>query len=311
MGTALGYALTDLTLSTSARALVAAIGDTPLVPLPSPHAGVQILGKTEWLNPGGSVKDRAAWSIVRAGLWSGDLEGRALLDASSGNTAIAYAMLGAAIGFEVALCVPRNASPERLQTLRAYGARPILTDPLEGTDGAILEARRLAEEEPERYWYADQYGNPANWRAHYEGTALEVWRQTGGGVTHFVAGLGTTGTLVGVGRRLRELSPRVRIVSVEPAEALHGIEGLKNLDTALRPAIYDADVPDERLRVTTEEAQAWSRRLAREHGLFVGASSGAAYAACRRIAERLEAGVVVTVLPDGGARYLSEEWWTR
>ncbi len=311
MGTALGYALTDLTLSTSARALVAAIGETPLVPLPSPRHGVQILGKTEWLNPGGSVKDRAAWSIVRAGLWSGDLEGRALLDASSGNTAIAYAMLGAAIGFDVALCVPSNASPERLQTLRAYGARPILTDPLEGTDGAILEARRLAEEEPERYWYADQYGNPANWRAHYEGTALEVWRQTGGGVTHFVAGLGTTGTLVGVGRRLRELSSTVRIVGVEPAEALHGIEGLKNLDTALRPAIYDADVPDERLRVTTEEAQLWSRRLAREHGLFVGASSGAAYAVCRQVAERLEAGVVVTVLPDGGARYLSEKWCTR
>jgi cysteine synthase B len=234
-----------------------------------------------------------------------------LLDASSGNTAIAYAMLGAAIGFEVALCVPSNASPERLRTLRAYGARPILTDPLEGTDGAILEARRLAEEEPERYWYADQYGNPANWRAHYEGTALEVWQQTGGGVTHFVAGLGTTGTLVGVGRRLRELGPRVRIVGVEPAEALHGIEGLKNLDAALRPAIFDADVPDERLRVTTEEAQLWSRRLAREHGLFVGVSSGAAYAACRRIAERLEAGMLVTVLPDGGARYLSEEWWTK
>ena len=311
MGTALGYALKDLTLSTSARALVAAIGGTPLVPLPSPRGGVQILGKTEWLNPGGSVKDRAAWSIVRAGLWSGDLEGRSLLDASSGNTAIAYAMLGAAIGFEVALCVPRNTGPERLQTLRAYGARPILTDPLEGTDGAILEARRLAEEEPERYWYADQYGNPANWRAHYEGTALEVWRQTGGGVTHFVAGLGTTGTLVGVGRRLRELSSRVRIIGVEPAEVLHGIEGLKNLDAALRPAIYDADVLDERLRVTTEEAQLWSRRLAREHGLFVGVSSGAAYAACREIAERLESGVVVTVLPDGGARYLSEEWWTK
>ena len=311
MGTAPGYALTDLTLSPSARALVAAIGETPLVPLPSPRPGVQILGKTEWLNPGGSVKDRAAWSIVRAGLWSGDLEGRALLDASSGNTAIAYAMLGAAIGFKVSLCVPRNASPERLQTLSAYGARPILTDPLEGTDGAILEARRLAEEEPERYWYADQYGNPANWRAHYEGTALEVWRQTGGGMTHFVAGLGTTGTLVGVGRRLRELSAKVRIVGVEPAEALHGIEGLKNLDAALRPAIFDADVPHERLRVTTEEALLWSRRLAREHGLFVGASSGAAYAACLQVAERLETGVVVTVLPDGGARYLSEEWWTR
>jgi cysteine synthase B len=215
-------------------------------------------------------------------------------------------MIGAAVGFEVTLCVPENASRERLQTMEAFGARLLLTDPLEGTDGSILEARRLAKAAPDRYWYADQYSNPGNWRAHYEGTALEIWRQSGGGVTHFVAGLGTTGTLIGTGRRLRELENRVRIIAVEPLEALHGIEGLKNLDSALRPAIYDPTVADERISISTEESQSWARRLARDSGLFVGTSSGAAYAACVRVAERLEAGRIVTVLPDGGDRYLSE-----
>lgn len=295
-------------LSRAARALVESIGQTPLLHLPSPDPHVEIRGKAEWLNPGGSVKDRTAWSIVRDGLWTGRLTNRSLLDASSGNTAIAYAMIGAAVGFEVTLCVPENASPERLRTLEAYGARLILTDALEGTDGSILEARRLAKAAPDRYWHADQYSNPANWRAHYDGTALEIWRQSGGGVTHFVAGLGTTGTLVGTGRRLRALRERVRIIAVEPVEALHGIEGLKNLDSALRPAIYDPGVADERLRVSTDEAQACARRLARESGLFVGTSSGAAYAACVRVANRLEAGKIVTILPDGGSRYLSESW---
>lgn len=293
-------------LSRAARTLVDTIGGTPLLHLPSPYPRVEILGKAEWLNPGGSVKDRTAWSIIRDGLWSGELEDRSLLDASSGNTAIAYAMIGAAVGFGVTLCVPENASRERLRTLEAFGARLILTDPLEGTDGSILEARRLAKASPDRYWYADQYSNPGNWRAHYAGTALEIWQQSGGGVTHFVAGLGTTGTLIGTGRRLRELGKGVRVIAVEPLEALHGIEGLKNLDSALRPAIYDPTVADERVKVSTHEAQRWARRLARESGFFVGTSSGAAYAGCIQVAERIEAGTIVTILPDGGDRYLDE-----
>ena len=288
--------------------MVGAIGDTPLLSLPSPKPGVEILGKAEWLNPGGSVKDRAAWSIVRSGLWVGALPHRALLDASSGNTAIAYAMLAATIGFDVTLFVPENASPERLRILRSYGADLRLTPALESTDGAILQARRLAEEAPERYWYADQYSNAANWRAHFETTGLEIWRQSGGSITHFVAGLGTTGSLVGAGRRLIRLAGDLRVVAVEPLEALHGIEGLKNLDTALRPAIYDPSVMHERLRVSTEEAQRRARALAVEAGLFVGTSAGAAYAACLRVAERLERGTIVTILPDGGERYLSEPW---
>lgn len=293
-------------LPPAGRALVRSIGNTPLLPLPSPAPRVTILGKAEWFNPGGSVKDRTAWSIVRAGLTRGEIPRRALLDASSGNTAIAYAMLGAALGFEVCLCLPENASYGRLRTLEAYGARLVLTDPLEGTDGAIVEARRLARAAPDRHWNADQYANPANWRAHYEGTAREIWHQTGGRLTHFVAGLGTTGTLVGTGRRLRELHPGIRIVAVEPLEALHGIEGLKNLDSALRPAIYDPSVADERIRIPTEEAERHARELASRHGLFVGTSSGAAYAACLRIAERIEEGTIVTILPDGGGRYLAE-----
>jgi cysteine synthase B len=291
-----------------ARGLVESIGLTPLLPLPSATSGVEILGKAEWLNPGGSVKDRTAWSIVRSGLWAGRLPDRTLLDASSGNTAIAYAMLGAAIGFEVALCVPENASPERLRILRAYGAALHLTAALEGTDGSILEARRLVEEAPERYWYADQYSNAANWRAHFETTGLEIWRQSGGRITHFVAGLGTTGTLVGAGRRLVELTEGIRIIGVEPLEALHGIEGLKNLDSALRPPIYDPSTVHERLRISTEEAQRRARELALDAGLFLGTSSGAAYAACLQVASRLERGTIVTILPDGGERYLSEQW---
>lgn len=308
----------------TARALARSIGNTPLLPLPSTVPSVRLLGKAEWLNPGGSVKDRAAWAIVRDGLKLGALPDRRLLDASSGNTGIAYAMLGAAAGFGVTICLPANASRERFLTLQAYGAEAVVTDPLEGTDGAIEEARRLAAAEPDRYWYADQYGNPANWRAHYEGTGPEIWRQTGGRLTHFVAGLGTTGTLVGAGRRLRELSggadggverTEVQVVAVEPAESLHGIEGLKHLETAAVPAIFDATVPHRRLSVDTERAYREGARLAREAGLFVGASSGAAVAAARRVAAELAAegreATVVVMLPDGGSRYLSDAWWTR
>ncbi len=300
-------------LPDTARALVRRIGRTPLLPLPSPAPGVRLFGKAEWLNPGGSVKDRAAWGMVREALARGLLPGRRLLDASSGNTGIAFAMLGAAVGFGVTILLPRNASRERFRTLEAYGAEVIATDPLEGTDGAIREAREMATAEPERFWHADQYANPANSRAHYEGTGPEIWRQTEGAVTHFVAGLGTTGTLVGAGRYLREASKAVRVVGVEPAEPMHGIEGLKHLETAAVPAIFDPAVAHRRMRVGTEEARREAARLAREAGLFVGASSGAAVAAARRLARELAAeargATVVTILPDGGSRYLSEAWW--
>jgi cysteine synthase B len=270
---------------------------------------VEILGKAEWMNPGGSVKDRPAWSMVREALEEGRLPGRRLLDASSGNTAIAYAMLGAAGGFGVTLCVPESASRERVRTLRAYGAELVITDPMEGSDGAIRRAREMAAESPDRFWYADQYDNPANPRAHYRTTGPEIVEQSEGALTHFVAGLGTTGTLMGTGRYLREHHPEVRLVGVEPAEALHGIEGLKHLETAIRPGIWDDGVPDVRIAVGTEDAREGARRLAREAGLFVGASAGAAWVASRRLAERVGRGTVVTILCDGGDRYLSEEWW--
>lgn len=298
-----------------ARALVERIGGTPLLPLPSPSEDVRVLGKAEWLNPGGSVKDRTAWSIVRGALERGDLapadpRGRRLLDASSGNTAIAYAMLGAALDVGVTICLPENASRERRLVLAAHGAEVVLTDAVEGTDGAIAGARRRAEEAPDRFWYADQYANDDNWRAHRDGTAREIWRQTGGEVTHLVAGLGTTGTLVGTARGLREKRPELRVVAVQPAEAMHGLEGLKHLPTARVPPIYDETVPDEHRRVATEAAQAAASELARREGLFVGPSAGAAFAAAREVASELDGGTVVTVLPDGGGRYLSEAWWS-
>lgn len=291
------------------RTLADRIGSTPLVPLPSPTPGVEILGKAEWMNPGGSVKDRPAWSMVREALEDGRLRGRRLLDASSGNTAIAYAMLGAAGGFGVTLCVPESASRERIRTLRAYGVDLVLTDPMEGSDGAIRRARELADEAPGRFWYADQYDNPANPRAHRESTGPEIHREVGEELTHFVAGLGTTGTLMGTGAYLRAHLPDVRLVGVEPAEALHGIEGLKHLETAIRPGIWDEGVCDGRMAVGTEDAREGARRLAREAGLFVGVSAGAAWVAARRVARRIGRGTVVTILCDGGDRYLSEEWW--
>ncbi|MBO9367771.1 MAG: cysteine synthase family protein [Chloroflexi bacterium] len=287
------------------------VGNTPLIPLRRVAAGlsprVQVLAKAEWFNPGGSVKDRAALYILRQAWAEGQLQtGRRLLDSTSGNMGIAYAMFGAAMGIGVTLCIPANASPERLAILRAYGAELILTDPLEGSDGAIRQARQLAERFPQQYWYANQYDNPACWQAHYHTTGPEILRQTEGQITHFVAGLGTSGTLMGTGRALREWNPQIQIVAVQPDAPFHGLEGLKHMPTALRPGIFDPDFPDRTLEVSTEEAYQMVRRLAREEGLFVGISSGAAAVAALRLAQTLESGLIVTVFPDAGYKYLSD-----
>lgn len=288
------------------------IGGTPLVRLRrfEPRPGVEIHAKIEMHNPGGSVKDRAAARMIVEALRSGALGGgRTILDATSGNTGIAFAMLGGALGFRVRLCVPANVTPERQKALRAYGADVVLTDPLSGSDGAIREARRIYAEDPDRYFYADQYNNASNVQAHYETTAVEILRQTGGGVTHFVAGLGTSGTFVGAGRRLRAARPDVRLVSVQPDSPLHGIEGLKHMATAIVPGIYDPALADEDVRVSTEAAWEMTRQLARREGLLVGVSSGAALAAAVEVAARLDHGVIVTIFPDGGSRYLSDALW--
>jgi cysteine synthase B len=261
--------------------------------------------KCEWLNPGGSVKDRAALFILRDGVARGELPGKRLLDASSGNTAVAYAMLGAAAGIGVTVCVPANASRERQALLQAYGAEVILTDPLEGADAAIRAARELVARHPGRYWYADQYNHPANPQAHYLTTADEIWRQTDGRITHLVAGVGTSGTLMGAGRRLKEWNPRVTLIAVQPDGPFHGLEGLKHLATALVPGIYDPAVPDRTEFVATEEAEQRVRWLARDAGLFVGWSTGAALVAADRVG-RGQSGVVVVIAPDGGTRYVSE-----
>ncbi len=293
-------------------AVFSLIGHTPLVRLqpfePSPR--VEVYAKLEGQNPGGSVKDRAASRMLLAGLESGKLvPGRIIMDATSGNTGIAYAMLGAALGFRVRLCVPANVTPERLQTLRAFGAEVVLTDALSGSDGAIREARRLAEEAPDQYFYPDQYSNPANPLAHDESTAMEILQQTHGRLTHFVAGLGTSGTFIGTGRRLRASQPGVRLISAQPDSPLHAIEGWKHMESALVPAIYDPMLADEDIPVSTEEAWEMTRQLARRAGLLLGVSSGASLAAALHVARRLDSGVVVTVFPDGGNRYLSERHW--
>jgi cysteine synthase B len=289
------------------------IGRTPLLKLDGfvgQNPRVELFAKAEFLNPGGSVKDRAAAAIVRDAERQGRIRpGTIILDATSGNTGIAYAMIAAARGYRLTLCVPDNVTVERKRTLRAYGAEVILTDPMEGTDGAIREARRLYDADPARYFYADQYNNDANWRAHYETTAGEILEQTDGRITHFVAGLGTSGTFVGVGRRLREYRNRIHLVSVQPDSALHGIEGLKHMETAIRPGIYDSALADENVCVTTERAQALTRQLAAERGLLVGVSSGAALAASLDLAARIPEGLIVTVFPDSGTRYLSERFW--
>lgn len=295
------------------RSIEELIGNTPLVRLgriDSEVPGVAIYGKAEWLNPGGSVKDRAALAMIREGERTGQLaDGRILLDATSGNTGIAYAMIAASRGFRVRLCLPANANIERRRILAIYGAEVVLTDPSEGSDGAIRAARQLYAENPDRYFYPDQYNNPHNWLAHYETTGPEIWSQTNGEVTHFVATLGTTGTFTGVGRRLRELDPAVRLVSVEPDSPFHGLEGMKHLDSAIVPGIHDPGLADERAEVSTESAYEMARRLAREEGVFVGVSAGAAVASALDLARRIRHGVVVTVLCDGGLRYLSERFW--
>jgi len=296
------------------RSLTALIGNTPLVRLRSfePSQDVEIYAKLESRNPGGSVKDRAALAMIIEGERTGALTpDRVLLDATSGNTGIAYAMLAAARGYKVKLCVPANVTPERLRLLKAYGADVVLTDPMDGSDGAIREARRLFAEDPRRYFYADQYNNPANWRAHFETTANEIIEESDGRVTHFVAGLGTSGTFVGTGRRLKEWRPSVRLIDVQPDSPLHGLEGLKHMASAIVPGIYDPALADEHVTVPTEEAFAFTRLLASGAGIFAGPSSGAALAASVSLAQRITAGVIVTVFPDGGDRYLSEAFWTQ
>lgn len=272
---------------------------------------MELYAKAEWQNPGGSVKDRAAARMIADGEASGRLRaGLTIVDATSGNTGIAYAMVGAARGYNVKLCLPENASPERKLILRAFGAELVLTSPLEGTDGAIREVRRMVAEQPGRYFYPDQYSNDSNWRAHFDTTAPEIFEQTGGRVTHFVAGLGTSGTFVGTSRRLRQFNPAIKLVSFQPDSPFHGLEGLKHMGSAMVPAIYDPSLADEDLAVSTEDAHRFVRRLAREEGLMVGISSGAALAAALQVARRLDRGVVVTVFPDGAEKYLSETFWT-
>jgi len=293
------------------------IGNTPLLRLSRigdelPNA--EILGKAEWLNPGGSVKDRAAVNIVAQARASGKLtSAKILLDSTSGNTGIAYAMVGAAQGFGVTLCMPENVSIERKRILGAYGANIIYTDPVEGSDGAIRLARELAAKHPDLYFYADQYSNDANWLAHYHGTANEIWQQTEGRVTHFVSMLGTSGTFVGTARRLKELNPRVRCISLQPDSPLHGIEGAKHMATAIVPKIYDASLADAGVEIATEDAYSMAKRLTREEGLLVGVSAAAAVVGCLQLARQLkknQQAVFVTILPDSGDKYLSERFWT-
>jgi len=304
---------------TLGHSLVERIGNTPLLRLDAVTRdlpGIALLGKAEWYNPGGSVKDRAACSIVAEGRRSGQLRpGKILLDATSGNTGIAYAMLGAAEGFPVTLCMPENVSRERKQILQGYGANILYTDPGDGSDGAIRMARELAGKHPEQYFYADQYSNDANWKAHYLGTANEIWQQTQGRITHFISMLGTSGTFVGTTRRLKELNPRVQCISLQPDSSFHGIEGAKHMASAIVPKIYDPKLADQNLEIATEDAYAMARQLSRGAGLLVGISAAAAVVGCLRIARDLpvkkgKEAVIVTILCDSGEKYLSERFWT-
>ncbi len=290
------------------HSILEAIGNTPLIRIRKlAPPSVEIYAKAEWFNPGGSVKDRAAINMIREAERSGKLtKDKIIIDATSGNTGIAYAMIGSALGYRVTVALPKNASRERKNILHAYGAHILYTDPLAGTDGAQQRVKEIVEEHPEKYFYPDQYNNPENWKAHYKTTAVEIWEQTQHRVTHFVAGLGTTGTFIGTTRRLKEFDSSIKCISFEPSSPLHGLEGLKHLPTSIVPGIYDPTIADEHLSVSTEEAYEMVRRLAREEGLFAGISSGAAMAVCVRLASTLKSSVIVTIFPDSGARYGSE-----
>jgi cysteine synthase B len=296
----------------TSQSVIDLIGNTPLIRLSSFERGlrnVELWAKAEWRNPGGSVKDRPAARMILDGERSGKLtRDKIILDATSGNTGIAYAMIGAARGYRVRLCVPANVTPERKRILGAYGADIVFTDPMEGSDGAILQAKAMFAAEPDLYFYPDQYNNPGNWLSHYETTAPEIIEQTDGRLTHFVAGLGTSGTFIGVGRRLREVNPAIRLISVQPDSPLHGLEGLKHMGTAIVPGIYDARLADEDIGVSTEEAFDLTRELARS-GVFVGISSGANLAGALQVARRTADALIVVVFCDGGEKYLSERLW--
>ena len=298
------------------QSLLDRIGNTPLIRIGRVAAefpNVTICAKAEWLNPGGSVKDRAAYSMIREGERSGALKpGKVILDATSGNTGIAYAMIGAALGYKVKLCLPSSASGERKQILAAYGVEVVITPGGDGTDGAIRRVREIYEADPEKYFYPDQYGNPANSAAHYATTGPEIWEQTQGLITHFVAGLGTSGTFVGTTRRLKELNPKIRCISFQPDSSFHGLEGLKHMATAIVPPIYDASLADENMEVQTEDAHRIAKRLAREDGILVGVSAGGALWASMQVARRIpkdEPAVIATVFPDSGEKYLSDRFW--
>jgi len=298
-----------------AESVIDLVGDTPLIKLThiteGLDPGVEVYAKAEWFNPGGSVKDRPALWMILDGIRNGKLTAdKILMDSSSGNTAIAYAMIGAALGYRVELVTPQNINIERKKTLQAFGSKIIYSDPLEGSDGAIRLARKLKEENTEKYFMPDQYNNPQNPRSHYESTAVEIWEQTEGRVTHFLAGLGTSGTFMGTSRRLKEFNPDITTIAIEPAEALHGLEGMKHMPTSIVPGIYDSDYPDELVRVSTEDAYNLMKDLLKKEGIFIGHSGGAVAYATLEYAKKLKEGVLVTIFPDGGYRYLSGGiWW--
>lgn len=303
-------------LGATGQSVLELIGNTPLLKLArigAEFSGVEFYGKAEWCNPGGSVKDRPALSMIRRGLESGKLRpGKTLIDATSGNTGIAYAMIAAALGYPVKLCLPDSASQERKRILSALGAELVITPGDEGTDGAIWRVKEIVGADPEKYFYPDQYSNPANWQAHYRTTAKEIWEQTGGRITHFVAALGTSGTFVGTSRRLKELKPSVQCISLQPDAAFHGLEGWKHMSTAIRPAIYDEEIADENLEIGTEDAYRMVKRIAREEGLMVSPSAAAAVVGCLRVANGLgadEQAVIVTVFADSASKYLTERFW--
>jgi len=298
------------------QSLLELIGNTPLLRLArigSEFPNVEFYAKAEWCNPGGSVKDRPALSMIQDGLASGALRpGKTIIDATSGNTGIAYAMIGAALGYPVKLCLPESASHERKRILNALGAELVITSGDEGTDGAIRRVHEIVASEPEEYFYPDQYSNPANWQAHYRTTAKEIWEQTSGSITHFVAALGTSGTFVGTSRRLKELNPSIRCISLQPDAAFHGLEGWKHMQTALRPAIYDDTLADENLEVSTEPAYRLVKRIAREEGLLVSPSAAAALLGCFQVAKGVapsQRAVIVTVFADSASKYLTERFW--